>query len=144
MAKRNMKVFWKCGGRCYYCGIQLDPANWHAEHVVPKGHGGSGALKNLVGSCPPCNRAKKSRTPAEFKEWRRKQMQAALKLFHTIIDPLLAYTDPTIGEEILSHVEAIQRLEPLLDLTFYGETCNPHEGLTRSQWVQEAETEREQ
>jgi hypothetical protein len=65
-------------------------------------------------------------------------------MFHNVIEPLLEYTDPTIGEQILEHVDAIKTLEPELDLAFYGETCNPHAGSIKAGRRTTTEIEREQ
>lgn len=59
------------GWECAYCGAAL---GWghpsvirpEVEHVIPLSRGGSNRLDNLVLSCGPCNRAKGTRTAAEF------------------------------------------------------------------------------
>jgi 5-methylcytosine-specific restriction endonuclease McrA len=76
------------GWCCHYCGQAL--ANWSAgqrpgcfrnwqghqhtnglcfpelDHVVPRAHGGSNKVANLVLACDPCNRTKRDRTYLEF------------------------------------------------------------------------------
>jgi 5-methylcytosine-specific restriction endonuclease McrA len=54
----------KWGRRCAYCGIGGVPLQ--VEHIVPKSRGGSNRVSNLALSCDPCNKAKDTRTAAEF------------------------------------------------------------------------------
>jgi 5-methylcytosine-specific restriction endonuclease McrA len=48
-------------GLCAYCGLGLDPLNWHLDHVVPIVAGGGHVRSNVVASCPTCNLTKSSR-----------------------------------------------------------------------------------
>jgi superfamily II DNA or RNA helicase len=45
-------------GHCQRCGIRLNPANWHADHVHPHSKGGATRLNNAQALCPQCNLAK--------------------------------------------------------------------------------------
>jgi 5-methylcytosine-specific restriction endonuclease McrA len=54
----------KFGRRCVYCGARDVPVN--IDHVVPRSHGGSDRVSNLVLACVPCNQAKGSRDVREF------------------------------------------------------------------------------
>ena len=54
----------KWGRKCAYCGRTGLPLQ--VEHIVPKSRGGSNRASNLTLSCQECNRAKDSRTAAEF------------------------------------------------------------------------------
>jgi 5-methylcytosine-specific restriction endonuclease McrA len=49
-------------GLCIYCGDDLDPQNWHVDHVIPIARGGSNLLSNVCASCPSCNLQKGVRT----------------------------------------------------------------------------------
>lgn len=69
------KVYERDLGRCAYCRVELDPANWHADHVVPWARGGPTVLENLVAACPPCNMAKHDSTVAE---WRSRDARAGV------------------------------------------------------------------
>lgn len=74
MGKRET-VFNILGGKCFYCGCELDFNNFHMDHFKAKSIGGKIA-DNLVPSCADCNlfksnldiedfRAKISLLPAE-------------------------------------------------------------------------------
>lgn len=61
-------VFEKTGGRCWYCGLVLEPlGNWQVEHQMPRWGGGTDDLANLVPSCRGCNAAKGKRTVEEYR-----------------------------------------------------------------------------
>jgi len=53
-----------CGGRCTYCGCDLNPwRNFTVDHVIPKSRGGTNALDNPIGCCRDCNAAKVDALP---------------------------------------------------------------------------------
>ena len=63
------------GSSCHYCGKHLQtktrakrlPTNYcHIEHIVPREHGGTNELTNLVLSCKHCNTRKATQDYAEF------------------------------------------------------------------------------
>lgn len=54
-------------GRCYWCGVSLDGAVWHVDHVVPLSRGGSNWPANLVIACQFCNCSRNDRLPDEWK-----------------------------------------------------------------------------
>jgi 5-methylcytosine-specific restriction endonuclease McrA len=54
----------KWGRTCAYCGKKNVPLE--AEHIIPRGKGGSGRVSNLAIACRPCNQKKGNRTAAEF------------------------------------------------------------------------------
>lgn len=55
--KRRLQIFDKTGGYCWHCNNPLG-FDWHADHLLPRAHGGSNKLDNLVPSCPDCNQEK--------------------------------------------------------------------------------------
>ncbi len=63
-------IWRKSDGHCWYCGIELDPFGFVADHFDPKANGGSNSFENLVPSCDSCNRAKSSQSIEEFREYR--------------------------------------------------------------------------
>jgi 5-methylcytosine-specific restriction endonuclease McrA len=87
------------GGRCWYCGCDLScdhlceigddgslipPEGRVAceiEHQTPKSKGGGDAKANLVLSCKPCNRAKRSRTVEEYRSYLAERTCVAV-VFH--------------------------------------------------------------
>lgn len=64
--RREMYRRW--GGRCSYCGIELDPFTFHIDHQDPKSRGGRGTRSNLCPSCPACNLKKGARDVQEYRE----------------------------------------------------------------------------
>lgn len=67
MPKRRREVFEASGGKCHYCGCELDPSGkWHIEHKMPKALMGSNEKSNLVAACVPCNLSKSDKTDVEF------------------------------------------------------------------------------
>lgn len=54
-------IFTRDKGLCAYCGLGLDPLNWHLDHVVPISNGGGHLRRNVVAACATCNMKKGAR-----------------------------------------------------------------------------------
>jgi 5-methylcytosine-specific restriction endonuclease McrA len=55
------RVFERAGGRCEYCRLHQDDADFltfHVEHIIAEQHGGGDDPENLCVACPECNLAK--------------------------------------------------------------------------------------
>jgi len=50
---------------CTYCGSDK---RLEGDHILPLSRGGSNAFENLVTACKPCNLAKGSKTPEEWRQ----------------------------------------------------------------------------
>lgn len=53
--------------QCQYCSKALSSKEATLDHVLPRSQGGKTTWINVVCCCPPCNRRKGGRTPAEAK-----------------------------------------------------------------------------
>ena len=60
------RVFQKTGGKCFYCGCDLDFESYHIDHFIPKCRNGKGG-DNLVPSCKDCNLYKGKLSIEEFR-----------------------------------------------------------------------------
>ena len=61
------KVYSRDGGRCRYCGMELDKdGEWHVDHIEPLYRGGGSEMENLALACVDCNLSKMARPPANF------------------------------------------------------------------------------
>lgn len=60
------EIFDRDGGMCRYCGVLLDPKNWHLDHIVPIVRGGAHTKSNVVAACVKCNLSKRDRTIEEL------------------------------------------------------------------------------
>ncbi len=60
---------------CIYCGIHASKAKMEIEHVVPRSHGGTDSLNNLVLSCHECNQAKGSQDVQTYLKGRPSVLQ---------------------------------------------------------------------
>lgn len=56
-AKIRTILFEKYGGKCAYCGVDLEKG-WNVDHIIPKRLGGTDDLENLNPSCRACNNYK--------------------------------------------------------------------------------------
>lgn len=65
--KREM-VWDKTNGLCTYCGCELDPKNWHVDHILAQSRGGSDFIDNLTPACPICNQQKSDMLVEIFRE----------------------------------------------------------------------------
>jgi len=52
-------------GRCWHCQKELN-RNYHIDHLIPLSRGGSNDARNIVISCPECNRSKNDKLPHEW------------------------------------------------------------------------------
>lgn len=57
------EIFRRDNYTCQYCGKPTTVLT--IDHVLPRHRGGQHTWQNLVAACPPCNRRKGGRTPAE-------------------------------------------------------------------------------
>jgi hypothetical protein len=68
------------GGRCWYCGIELElitdyaqgnrQSNWFVlDHVIPRSLGGTNDQGNLVASCWRCNNVKNNKTLEQYRAY---------------------------------------------------------------------------
>jgi len=76
-ADGKLRVFVRDDFRCQYCGRDLlaDFASMYAatvDHLVPRAHGGVGAMSNLVTCCLPCNQLKATAVPSGLAAWSRR------------------------------------------------------------------------
>jgi 5-methylcytosine-specific restriction endonuclease McrA len=78
------EIFERDGGRCRYCGVALDPKNWHLDHIIPVSRGGPHTRINACASCPTCNLKKSNKLlleaivmqqaqPSEAEDWTRQR-----------------------------------------------------------------------
>lgn len=51
-------LYWVSNGYCEECGAELDPKDWHADHLYPHSKGGSTDVINGRALCPKCNNKK--------------------------------------------------------------------------------------
>ena len=61
--KENLKnqIWAKTDGICAKCGKKVDDDKRTIDHFIPKYHGGTDDIRNLIPLCKTCNRAKSSR-----------------------------------------------------------------------------------
>lgn len=61
--KQNLKnLIWsKTDGICAKCGKRVEDDKRTIDHFIPKYHGGTDDIRNLIPLCKACNRAKSSR-----------------------------------------------------------------------------------
>lgn len=71
---KRAAIYERDGYVCVYCKESLDRDTATLDHLMPKVHGGSDDVTNLVTSCQPCNARKGDRigiaTPAGW-QWKR-------------------------------------------------------------------------
>ena len=60
-------VYRKYGGRCAYCGENIDYETMQVDHLHSVYRGGTNGIDNLMPSCSMCNFYKSTYTLAEFR-----------------------------------------------------------------------------
>ena len=85
MNKKRLEIFNKSGGRCWYCGADLNGKRWHEDHFEPLRRGwnepfqGPDTQENKVPACAPCNLFKSIFTVDEFRREIESQVERARK-----------------------------------------------------------------
>jgi 5-methylcytosine-specific restriction endonuclease McrA len=55
-SQRQRALLWYAAqGRCKLCSAALDPANWHADHIVPYVRSRRTNWHEMQALCPSCN-----------------------------------------------------------------------------------------
>lgn len=94
-SSKRMAVWNKTGGKCWYCGIDIQPfdivkfsvqdkySNFHikippntfvVDHIIPLSFGGKSDIDNLAPACSTCNGSKKNKSLEEFRFLRERQL----------------------------------------------------------------------
>lgn len=61
------KTYSITGGKCFYCGCELDFENFQIDHFAPRSNGGKDS-KNRVPACCECNAVKTDKSIEEFRK----------------------------------------------------------------------------
>ena len=61
-------VYFRDGGRCFYCGRRLSLRQFTLDHFLPRAAGGKSEVFNLVACCKGCNREKGSALPEDVEK----------------------------------------------------------------------------
>lgn len=77
MGKRET-VFNMLGGKCFYCGCELDFDNFHMDHFKAKSNHGK-VKDNLVPACVDCNLFKSN---LDIEDFRNRIVQLPTEKFH--------------------------------------------------------------
>lgn len=65
-------VYEKYGGRCAYCGREIDFKDMQVDHIVPQRNGENDDISNLNPSCRLCNHYKQANSLEGFRDAIRK------------------------------------------------------------------------
>lgn len=77
--KMREAVYAKCGGRCAYCGCDLNIHDMQIDHMLSLAMGGSDKFPNLMPSCQQCNYYKDTMTLESFREYIRTMLDRIFK-----------------------------------------------------------------
>jgi hypothetical protein len=64
----RFRIWKKYGGRCAYCGNEIELKDMQIDHVHPKANGGGDEEVNLMPSCRACNFYKGTFSLSDFKQ----------------------------------------------------------------------------
>lgn len=117
---KKLRIFNKCNGDCYYCGIPLNPSTWNIDHRIPTSKGGGNGIDNLVPSCSFCNLSKNNCKPEEFKSRIKLRPIELLEKVLEKIEHIERQTGLDLEKELLS-IEAIIRRIEQIKIKFHGE-----------------------
>jgi len=60
-ARERITLFLHAAGRCRLCGAELEPGDWHGDHITAFSRGGETNLANGQALCAVCNLKKSDR-----------------------------------------------------------------------------------
>jgi hypothetical protein len=67
----RMQVYQKYGGRCAYCGREIEHKDMQVDHLIPKGRWYVGpeieSIQNYMPSCRRCNHYKRAHSLETFR-----------------------------------------------------------------------------
>lgn len=97
-SKKLRYLLWQdAGGKCKLCDCQLDPDNWHADHIVPYSRSKRTNVHEMQALCPACNLNKGENMPkydgTELRENQKQDISAVIDAVTagqdttTIVDP---------------------------------------------------------
>ena len=64
----RLKVFNKYGGRCAYCGREMEIKEMQVDHMIPLRVGGADEMWNYMPACRRCNHYKRGSSMEAFRE----------------------------------------------------------------------------
>ena len=77
-------LFDEQGGKCAYCGCDLNESGKHLDHIIPIAKGGLHTTSNVHWTCPTCNLSKGDKLE---EEWLKKERCKPTDLWTTHPDP---------------------------------------------------------
>ena len=84
--KEQQEAIWqKTKGRCYYCGVALNPfkkKEYQYEHIIPRNKGGSNDVENLAPCCQHCNTQKQDKLVSEYRAWIKEKENKKHHIFY--------------------------------------------------------------
>jgi len=109
------------GGHCAYCGRQLQRADWHVDHIIPRKHGGTSKRTNIFPSCIRCNTKKQDMTPDELRHYLRWQTYHKLHTAAESVLELCNFLDCKTSEHLAQHALDAVNIVENAPITFYFE-----------------------
>ncbi len=85
----RLKVFNKYGGRCAYCGREMEIKEMQVDHMIPLRAGGADEMWNYMPACRRCNHYKRGSSMEAFREMIEKipqKLQRDSYIFRVEID----------------------------------------------------------
>ncbi len=117
---QRQRIFREAQGLCVYCGDELEEADFHIDHAVPRAIGGKGG-PNLVAACPYCNMKKYDRTPGQFKYYLLKDTLSTFADSGRQVYKLIRMMPPEDGNAIIAAMNTIYERLTNADLRFFHE-----------------------
>jgi len=119
------QIYNGCNGRCYYCGIEVDPFSaWEPDHMLPRSQGGNDELSNLVLACRKCNRRKGGRDVEEYRNYIAERVEAKIQAAIDATEALPDFFECHETLKLKEHLTQAARYAPINIPFFYGEV-NP-------------------
>lgn len=78
------RVYDKYGGRCAYCGHEIDYRDMQVDHIHPQWNGGTDDIENLNPSCRLCNHYKRGESLEELRSWKLRGLADRLRKIYIV------------------------------------------------------------
>ena len=112
-SKRLRYLLWQAAdGKCQLCGCELDPDNWHADHIIPWSKTGRTNVHEMQALCPACNLKKGSKVQLRSHQ---KQLVECMESGDGSVERIIAYVTPGGGKSLLPQILATKLIPRTVD-----------------------------
>jgi hypothetical protein len=119
--KEYQEIFNKTGGKCYFCGVELNRLRFDIDHDIPKSKGGSDDIDNLNPSCKPCNLSKGAISIEEYRKQLKVRCLNHLNKTVHYLNSAINSADVSLYNKAHRQISSAWKTIESLEISFYGD-----------------------